>query len=168
MIFGADAASLSPGGMEAGEIRPCIPRPPRVSESVVAHTNLARQLGITQFDGPLLYVQAELREPKRQLVHVAEQPGECDPIVSWKIAPENRAIILIDESANCVADFFPHHSRAVELRPDGLKGPLVSFRPIDLSPFNSKFKRCRACDYGYGRHSLLYFFLSAHNKYYST
>src|SRR5271167_3698984 len=99
MIFGADAASLGPGGMEAGEIRPCIPRPPRVRQSMVAHTNSARQLGITQFDGPLFDVQAELREPKRQLVHVAEQPSERDPIVSWKIAAKNRALVLIDEPA---------------------------------------------------------------------
>src|SRR5271155_4837703 len=64
-VFGAHAAALRPGRMEAGEICPRISGPPRVGESVVARPYLPWQLGVTQLDGPLFDVQAELWEAKR-------------------------------------------------------------------------------------------------------
>jgi hypothetical protein len=42
MVFGADAAAISPSRTERGEIGPGILRPPRVGESVVARANLPR------------------------------------------------------------------------------------------------------------------------------
>ena len=138
MVFGSDGAAFSASRMESGEIGPRILRPPRIGESVVARADLPRQLGVTQLDGPLFDVQAKLRILKRQLVHIAEQPAEAHPVVSRKISPENRVRVVIDEPTNRIADFFPHHSGAVELRPDGLKGPLASFRPVNLTALGIK------------------------------
>lgn len=42
MMFGAYTGALCPGRMEASEVYPCNSRPPCISESMVARTNLAR------------------------------------------------------------------------------------------------------------------------------
>ena len=75
MIFAANGPPFAALGVKAGEKCPCIPCPSRIGEGVMASTHLVRQFRITQFDGQLLDVQAELREVKGQFVHVAEQPG---------------------------------------------------------------------------------------------
>ena len=95
--------------------------------------DLARQLRIAQLDSPLFDVETQLREVKRQLVHVAEQPSERDPVVSREIPPEHRALVVLDEAANGVADLDAPHCRARKLRPHGLKRPLARFRPVDLA-----------------------------------
>src|ERR1700677_1139571 len=132
-IFAPRGAPLRRGGIEAGQESPCVPRPSCIGESVMAGPHLMRQFGIAKLDGPLLDIETKVRKPEWQLVHPTEQPTEYDPVVSREISPEDRVLVGIDEPANRVADLFPRHSDAVELRTHRSQSPFAGLRPIDFA-----------------------------------
>jgi hypothetical protein len=83
-------------------------------------------------DRPLFDVQTKLRIVEWQLVQAAKQPAKRHPVISGKVAPEDRVLVSVGELPERIADFEALHRLAVELRAHVLQRPQVCLRPVHL------------------------------------